>query len=186
MPFCFHTNILSFVCSKLVGCRLSKCLLLTFYFHLILQVLPRVPQFLLTLFKLLLHHLLVLTSLAYRKVQFLTLSLFTANECLAEGLDSLVSGDVNSSVLVAAVVSVCLSLLIALCMACRRWRKRGKGSLLSQAGGKGKNWNVGDILGRSKEGFRPLSTDERENMLEDDSDSEVGSQYFETFWRIFC
>ena len=110
-----------------------------------------------------------------------SLSLSSANECLAEGLDSLVSGDVNSSVLVAAVVSVCLSLLIALCMACRRWRKRGKGSLLSQAGGKGKNWNVGDILGRSKEGFRPLSTDERENMLEDDSDSEVGSQYFETF-----
>ena len=40
----------------------------------------------------------------------------------------------------------------------------------------GKNWNVGDILGRSKEGFRPLSTDEGENMLDPDSDSEVFSQ----------
>ena len=37
----------------------------------------------------------------------------------------------------------------------------------------GKHWNVGDILGRSKEGFRPLRTDEGENMLDDDSDSEV-------------
>ena len=73
--------------------------------------------------------------------------------------------------LVAAAVSVPLSLLIALCMAWRRWRKRGKGSVRSTSGGK--NWNVGDILGRSKEGFRPLSTDEGENMLDADSDSEV-------------
>jgi len=32
---------------------------------------------------------------------------------------------------------------------------------------------VGDILGRSKDGFQPVNTDEREGMLGDDSDSEV-------------
>ena len=79
----------------------------------------------------------------------------------------------NSSVLVAAAVSVPLSIIIALCLACRRCRKRGKGTMISGAGGKGKNWNVGDILGRSKEGFKPLNTDEGEGMLDDDSDSEV-------------
>ena len=40
------------------------------------------------------------------------------------------------------------------------------------SGGKSKNWNVGDILGRSKDGFKPLNTEE-EGMLDDDSDSEV-------------
>ena len=45
--------------------------------------------------------------------------------------------------------------------------------MISGGGGKGKNWNVGDILGRSKEGFKPLNTDEGEGMLDDDSDSEV-------------
>ena len=52
----------------------------------------------------------------------------------------------------------------------------------------GKHWNVGDILGRSKEGFRPLRTDEGENMLDDDSDSEVKlgiiSQYPCTLYKI--
>jgi hypothetical protein len=38
---------------------------------------------------------------------------------------------------------------------------------------KKKNWNVGDILGRSKDGFQPVNTDEREGMLADDSESEV-------------
>ena len=38
---------------------------------------------------------------------------------------------------------------------------------------KKKNWNVGDILGRSKDGFQPVNTDEREGMLGDESDSEV-------------
>jgi len=38
--------------------------------------------------------------------------------------------------------------------------------------GKGKNWNVGDLLGRDKKGFKPLNTEE-EGMLDDDSDSEV-------------
>ena len=38
---------------------------------------------------------------------------------------------------------------------------------------KGKNWNVGDILGRSKDGFKPLNTEEGDGMLDDDSDSEV-------------
>ena len=48
--------------------------------------------------------------------------------------------------------------------------------MMTGAGGKGKQWNVGDILGRSKfskQGFRPLSTDEGDNMLDEDSDSEV-------------
>ena len=46
--------------------------------------------------------------------------------------------------------------------------------MMSGTGGKGnKHWNVGDILGRSKDGFKPLSTDEGENMLDSDSDSEV-------------
>ena len=48
--------------------------------------------------------------------------------------------------------------------------------MMAGAGGKGKQWNVGDILGRSKfskQGFRPLSTDEGDNMLDEDSDSEV-------------
>jgi len=40
---------------------------------------------------------------------------------------SLIPAEFNSSVLMAAAVSVPLSLLIALCMAWRRWRKRGAG-----------------------------------------------------------
>ena len=46
--------------------------------------------------------------------------------------------------------------------------------MMSGVGGNSKkHWNVGDILGRSKEGFRPLSTEEGENMMDSDSDSEV-------------
>ena len=37
-----------------------------------------------------------------------------------------------------------------------------------------KNWSVGDILGRSKDGFKPLNTDEGDGMLDEDSESEVG------------
>ena len=89
-------------------------------------------------------------------------------------MDLIVDADVNSRVVLAAALSIALSLLIAVCMAYRRCRKRGKGTMTSGASGKGKkHWNVGDILGRSKEGFRPLSTDEGENMLDSDSDSEV-------------
>ena len=36
-----------------------------------------------------------------------------------------------------------------------------------------KDWNVGDILGRNKDGFQPVNTEERDGMLDDDSDSEV-------------
>ena len=92
------------------------------------------------------------------------------------GLDYIVPADVNSSVLVAAAISIPLSLLIALCVACRRYRRRGKGTVRAAPGGK--QWNVGDILGRSKEGFRPLSTEEGENMLDPDSDSEVSGRIF--------
>lgn len=141
--------------------------------YLIIQVLHNLLQFLSTPFLLLLHLLLVVTSLVNIKVNISRLSLTPI--IVSQGVtSSLIPADVNSSVLMAAAVSVPLSLLIALCMAWRRWRKRGKGSVRSSSGGK--NWNVGDILGRSKEGFRPLSTDEGENMLDGDSDSEVFSQ----------
>lgn len=45
--------------------------------------------------------------------------------------------------------------------------------MMGSSGSKSKNWNVGDILGRSKEGFKPLNTEEGDGMLDDDSDSEV-------------
>ena len=45
--------------------------------------------------------------------------------------------------------------------------------MMGSGGSKSKNWNVGDILGRSKEGFKPLNTEEGDGMLDDDSDSEV-------------
>lgn len=35
-----------------------------------------------------------------------------------------------------------------------------------------KNWNIGDILGRSKD-YQPVNTDERDGLVGDDSDSEV-------------
>ena len=38
-----------------------------------------------------------------------------------------------------------------------------------------KDWNVGNILGRNKDGFQQVNTDERDGMLDDDSDSEVSS-----------
>ena len=101
----------------------------------------------------------------------------------------IVDTDVNSRVLLAAALSIALSLLLAACLAIRRCRKRGKGTMMPGPSGKGgKHWNVGDILGRSKEGFRPLRTDEGENMLDDDSDSEVKlgiiSQYPCTLYKI--
>ena len=115
----------------------------------------------------------MVTSLVNIKVNISRLSLTPT--IVSQGIpSSLIPAEFNSSVLMAAAVSVPLSLLIALCMAWRRWRKRGAGPVRTSAGGK--NWNVGDILGRSKEGFRPLSTDEGENMLDADSDSEVFSQ----------
>ena len=85
--------------------------------------------------------------------------------------------DVHSSVVMAAAVSVPLSLLVALCLLIRRCRKRGRGTMAASArsGRQGdKNWSVGDILGRSKDGFKPLNTDEGDGMLDEDSESEVG------------
>lgn len=92
---------------------------------------------------------------------------------MAAAAANLVPVDVNSSVLLAAALSVPLSLLVLACLACRRCRRRGRGTMLPPASGtaKYKDWNVGDILGRSKDGFQPVDTDERE--LLDDSDSEV-------------
>jgi hypothetical protein len=78
----------------------------------------------------------------------------------------------------AAAISVPLSILIAVCLAVRRCRKRGRGHHLSgKEGGsrpRGKDWGVGKLLkGRDREGFKPLDTEERDGMLDDDSDSEV-------------
>ena len=74
----------------------------------------------------------------------------------------------------AAAVSVPLSILIAVCLAVRRCRKRGRGHLGGKEGKRGKDWGVGNLLqGRDREGFKPLDTEERDGMLDDDSDSEV-------------
>ena len=80
----------------------------------------------------------------------------------------------SSSVLMAAAISVPLSILIAVCLAVRRCRKRGRGHLGGKEGKRGKDWGVGNLLqGRDREGFKPLDTEERDGMLDDDSDSEV-------------
>ena len=94
---------------------------------------------------------------------------------VSKGLEFVVPADVNSSVVVAAAISVPLTLLIALCLAVRRCRKRGRGTKAAAASASksGKNWSVGDILGRSKEGFKPLNTEDADGLLDDDSDSEV-------------
>ena len=87
----------------------------------------------------------------------------------------------SSSVLMAAAVSVPLSILIAVCLAVRRCRKRGRGHLVGgkENGGRKDNWGVGKLLkGRDREGFKPLDTEERDGMLDDDSDSEVILSFF--------
>ena len=47
-----------------------------------------------------------------------------------EGLEYVVPGDVNSSVFIAAAISVPISILLAICLACRRCKKRGKGTMM--------------------------------------------------------
>lgn len=87
----------------------------------------------------------------------------------------------SSSVLMAAAISVPLSILIAVCLAVRRCRKRGRGHLVGgkESGGRKDNWGVGKLLkGRDREGFKPLDTEERDGMLDDDSDSEVILSFF--------
>ena len=75
--------------------------------------------------------------------------------------------------LVAAAISVPLSLVVALCLAVRRCRRRGRGPAGREGRPRAKDWGVGGLLGRNKDGFKPLDTEERDGMLEDDSDSEV-------------
>jgi len=77
--------------------------------------------------------------------------------------------DMSYSVIVAAAISVPLTIIVALCLACRKCRKRGKGTMTESTK---KNWNIGDILGRSKD-YQPVNTDERDGLVGDDSDSEV-------------
>jgi hypothetical protein len=88
----------------------------------------------------------------------------------------------SSSVLAAAAISLPLSLLLAACLAWRRCRKRGRGQ--GGGGAKAKEWGVGDLLGRSKDGFKPLNTDERDGMLDDDSDSEVRTPTFPVIYSF--
>ena len=90
------------------------------------------------------------------------------------GIEQLVPANMNSSVVLAAAISVPLTILVALCLACRRCKKKGKGTMTTTSKSKYKDWNVGDILGRNKDGFQPVNTDERDGMLDDDSESEVG------------
>lgn len=90
------------------------------------------------------------------------------------GIEQLVPENMNSSVVLAAAISVPLTVLVALCLACRRCKKRGKGTMVASKS-KFKDWNVGNILGRNKDGFQQVNTDERDGMLDDDSDSEVSS-----------
>jgi len=80
--------------------------------------------------------------------------------------------EVSYSVIIAAAISVPLTLLIACCLAIRKCRKRGKGTMMEPTN-KNKNWGLGDILGRSKDGFLPVNTEERDGLVGDDSDSEV-------------
>jgi len=89
------------------------------------------------------------------------------------GIEQLVPANMNSSVVLAAAISVPLTILVALCLACRRCKKKGKGTMTTTSKSKYKDWNVGDILGRNKDGFQPVNTDERDGMLDDDSESEV-------------
>jgi len=89
-------------------------------------------------------------------------------------IEQLVPENMNSSVVLAAAISVPLTVIVAVCLACRRCRKRGKGTMVGSTNkSKFKDWNVGDILGRNKDGFQPVNTEERDGMLDDDSDSEV-------------
>ena len=44
---------------------------------------------------------------------------------------------------------------------------------MTDGGSRPKNWGLGDILGRSKDGFQPVNTEERDGLVGDDSDSEV-------------
>ena len=87
------------------------------------------------------------------------------NQTLLPGLQ------MSNSVLLAAAISVPLSLLLILCLAVRRWRKRGRGPVPERK--RSKEWSVGDMLGRNRDGFKPLNTEEKDGMLDDDSDSEV-------------
>jgi hypothetical protein len=77
----------------------------------------------------------------------------------------------SSGVLWAAVISVPLTILIACLLAIRKCRKRGKGTMGD--GNRPKNWGMGDLLGRSKDGFQPVNTEERDGLVGADSDSEV-------------
>jgi len=69
-----------------------------------------------------------------------------------------------------AITSLCFTLLITCCVACSRCRKRGKGKVVKNK--KDKKLDLGDFLGRSKDGFQPLNTEEDADALSSESDME--------------
>jgi len=79
--------------------------------------------------------------------------------------------EMSGSMVIATTASLILSLLVICCLAIRKCRKKGKGTAGSK--NRGKQWDTGDILGRNKEGFQPLNTDDRDGDYDCDSDSEV-------------
>ena len=62
---------------------------------------------------------------------------------VAAAAANLVPVDVNSSVLLAAALSVPLSLLVLACLACRRCRRRGRGTMLPPSSGTAKYKELG-------------------------------------------
>jgi len=79
--------------------------------------------------------------------------------------------EMSGSMIIATTASLILSLLVICCIAIRKCRKKGKGTAGSKS--RGKQWDTGDILGRNKDGFQPLNTDDRDGEYDCDSDSEV-------------
>eukprot|EP00095_Tigriopus_kingsejongensis_P003105 maker-scaffold428_size174301-snap-gene-0.22 protein:Tk03105 transcript:maker-scaffold428_size174301-snap-gene-0.22-mRNA-1 annotation:"af109920_1alpha-amidating enzyme precursor 2" len=63
-----------------------------------------------------------------------------------------------------AILSLVLTCLLSLCLTCRRCRKRGKGAMNGGTKKKGDGkLDLGDFLGRSKDGFQPLKQDDDED-----------------------
>lgn len=78
--------------------------------------------------------------------------------------------DSNLGVII-ALVSLSITLLCSICVACRKCKKRGKGKPLASTKKKDRNaLDLGDLLGRSKDGFQPLNTDDAEILSSDSED----------------
>jgi len=88
------------------------------------------------------------------------------------GLDHLQTMLPSSNLgVVIAIVSLSITVLCSVFFACRKFKKRGKGKPLVSAKKKDRNaLDLGDLLGRSKEGFQPLNTDDAEILSSDSED----------------